>query len=92
MLALEEELIPIVKMSEALGIPDRTVADGKPLAVVLVGMGSRRTGLVFDRLVEQQDIVVKGLGNILRRVEGFSGVTIGGDGRPILILDVASFV
>ena len=88
----EKSLLPLVMMREALDVPGESLHEGRPKTVVVVSVGSRRAGLIFDRLIEQQDIVVKSLGDLLRLVEGFTGVTIGGDGRPILILDVASFV
>ena len=91
-LAREQGVLPLVIMRDALEVAGEKVRDGRPKTVVVVSVGSRRSGLVFDRLLEQQDIVVKGLGDLLRPVEGFTGVTIGGDGRPILILDVTSFV
>jgi two-component system chemotaxis sensor kinase CheA len=91
LLPREEGVLPLVQMEEALEVVRRTGRDDRPKTVVVVGMESKRVGLVFDRLVEQQDIVVKGLGSLLRPVEGFTGVTIGGDGRPVLILDVAGF-
>ncbi len=60
--------------------------------VVVVGFGERRLGLVVDGLQGQQEIVIKSLGDFLGTVQGFSGATIGGDGKVILILDVASLV
>jgi two-component system, chemotaxis family, sensor kinase CheA len=47
-------------------------------------------GLVVDEVFAQQDIVVKPLSGILKSTKGFAGVTLLGDGKPALILDVNS--
>lgn len=49
-------------------------------------------GLVVDELVSEQDIVIKPLAGILKQNKGFAGITILGDGRPALILDVATLI
>ena len=49
-------------------------------------------GLVVDELISKQDIVVKPLKGRLQHVKGFAGITLLGDGRPALILDIATLV
>ncbi|MGB2762503.1 MAG: chemotaxis protein CheA [Minisyncoccales bacterium] len=49
-------------------------------------------GLVVDKLVSEQDIVIKPLTGILKQNKGFAGITILGDGHPALILDVATLI
>jgi two-component system chemotaxis sensor kinase CheA len=51
-----------------------------------------QVGLVVDDVFSKQDIIVKPLKGILKRTKGFSGVTILGDGRPALILDVTTLI
>ena len=64
---------------------DRTFA-------VIVGIAHQRLGLVVDALTGQKEIVIKPLGNYLKKVAGVAGSTIMGDGRVIMILDVAELV
>ena len=56
--------------------------------VVIVTIGSRRVGFVVDRLVGQEEVVIKPLGNMLRGTPGVAGATITGDGGIALILDL----
>ena len=49
-------------------------------------------GLVVDGLVSEQDIVIKPLTGVLKQNKGFAGITILGDGRPALILDVTTLI
>jgi two-component system, chemotaxis family, sensor kinase CheA len=55
-------------------------------------MGERRTGLVMDGMVGQQEIVVKGFDAPAGMLPVFSGATIMGDGVPALILDAGGLV
>ncbi|HEY7479232.1 MAG TPA: chemotaxis protein CheW [Gemmatimonadales bacterium] len=59
----------------------------RPFYVVMTA-GARRRGLLVDRLVGHQDIVVKGLDPALGRPTVVSGTTILGDGGVACILDV----
>lgn len=55
---------------------------------MIVGDGHKRTALLVDELLGQQQVVAKTLGDGLGKVEGVSGGAILGDGRVGLILDV----
>jgi two-component system chemotaxis sensor kinase CheA len=57
---------------------------------VLVGVAEKRYGLVVDKLLGQEDIVIKALGDYLGNMPGIAGGTITGDGRVRLIVDTAS--
>jgi two-component system chemotaxis sensor kinase CheA len=59
---------------------------------VVLFAGPRRRGVLVDRLVGHQDVVVKGLDPTLGRPAVVSGATILGDGRVACILDAAGIV
>ncbi|CCO24068.1 chemotaxis protein CheA [Maridesulfovibrio hydrothermalis] len=85
---LRGEVLGIAELAELLeqpvSDPDREV-----LPVVIIHDNVRRLGLVVDRLLERQEIVIKPLGNYLNGfdLKGVSGATIMGDGSVVLILD-----
>ena len=54
---------------------------------VVISMGNRKRGILVDRLIGHQDVVVKSLDPTLGRPEVVSGTTILGDGRVACILD-----
>ena len=83
---LRGEVLGIVSLSELLGLPCR-MSQQEVLAVVVIQDNERRLGLVVDRLLERQEIVIKPLGSYLGDLKGISGATIMGDGSVILILD-----
>jgi two-component system chemotaxis sensor kinase CheA len=55
-------------------------------------MGERRSGLVVDGMLGQQEIVVKGFDAPQGTLPVFSGATIMGDGVPALILDAGGLL
>ena len=59
------------------------------LNIVVVVANGRQFGLVVDRIDDSQEIVVKPLGKLLHSLNVFAGLTILGDGKVALILDVA---
>jgi two-component system chemotaxis sensor kinase CheA len=49
-------------------------------------------GIVVDRLLGKREIVVRPLADPLAQTPGIAGATELGDGRPVLILDVAGLI
>ncbi len=60
--------------------------------VVLVNVGSRQVGFVVDKLLGQEEVVIKPLGALLHGTKGIAGATITGDGRISLILDIPTLL
>lgn len=82
---LRGEVLGIVELADMLNLPHRELPE--VLSVVVIHDNERRLGLVVDRLLERQEIVIKPLGSYLGDIHGISGATIMGDGGVILILD-----
>jgi two-component system chemotaxis sensor kinase CheA len=49
-------------------------------------------GLIVDRLLGQQEVVIKALDDYLGDTVGVSGATILGDGQVVLIVDTAKIM
>ena len=89
------QTLPICRLSRLFGIeetPRDDVAAHRKQFVVIASIGSRRLGFVVERLVGQQDIVIKALGRSLSSVKGFAGATELGDQRVGLVIDVATLI
>jgi two-component system chemotaxis sensor kinase CheA len=86
-ITLRGEVLGIANLGELLGLPTRSMEEQEMLSVVIIHDNERRLGLVVDRLLERQEIVIKPLGTYLGDIKGISGATIMGDGSVILILD-----
>jgi two-component system chemotaxis sensor kinase CheA len=87
MVLLRGELMPIVRLHRLFDV-DGAVQSPLEGLLMIVGDGSRRTALLVDDLLGQQQVVAKALGDGLGKVAGVSGGAILGDGRVGLILDV----
>lgn len=59
---------------------------------VVAAVADRRVGFIVDRLVGQQDIVIKALGKSLKKARGLAGATELGDQRVGLVLDAAALI
>lgn len=59
---------------------------------VIATVADRRVGFIVDRLVGQQDIVIKALGKSLKKARGLAGATELGDQRVGLVLDAAALI
>ncbi|MFQ5489036.1 MAG: chemotaxis protein CheW, partial [Gammaproteobacteria bacterium] len=60
--------------------------------VVVVNAGARQVGFVVDKLLGQEEVVIKPLGALLHGTKGIAGATITGDGRISLILDIPTLL
>lgn len=89
-MVLRDRVVPLVHMRALLGAADGPLSARRP--VVVLQMGERRTGLVVDGMVGQQEIVVKEFDAPAGMLPVFSGATIMGDGVPALILDAGGLV
>jgi two-component system chemotaxis sensor kinase CheA len=91
---LRGRLLPLVFLSEVLGVPDERPAknsagdETRVFNVVVLLANGEQFGLVVDDVSHAQEIVVKPLGRPLERINCFGGATIMGDGQVALILDV----
>jgi len=57
------------------------------LPIIIVAAGGTRFGLIVDKLMNQQEIVIKPLPSYLAQLPGIGGATIMGDGTIVLVLD-----
>ncbi len=84
---LRGKVIPIIRLDQVLDI-EPGESQPQSLTVVIVQKGDSLAGLVVDRLMGQQEIVIKSLGKYMNNNKIISGATILGDGEVALILDV----
>ena len=89
---LRGSVVPLVRLNKLLGAPSGENISNQTVIAVIVEVGERRTGLVIDSIIGQQELVIKSLGKLGKGGKGFGGASILGDGTVALILDVASLV
>jgi two-component system chemotaxis sensor kinase CheA len=89
-LVVRDHVIPTVHLSDLVSGESRSRSTRQP--TVILEIGERRTALVVDALLGQQDIVVEPF-DAPRGLPPFvGGATILADGMPALILDAAALL
>jgi two-component system chemotaxis sensor kinase CheA len=89
-LVLRDEVLPLMRLRDVVHGAD--AAGDETSDIIVLERGERRLGLLVDELTDQQDIVVKQFDAVRDGLALFSGATILADGRPALIMDVASLL
>lgn len=82
---LDDRVIDLVRLDQALGLAASPASTRLP--VVVMRGGGKPFGVVVDELLGKEEIVIKSLGPLVDGVGPFSGATISGEGRVILLLD-----
>jgi len=84
---IRDRAIPVFYLRNWL-VPGQPVDKKQEAHVVIVAIGTRMMGFVVDKLIGQEEVVIKPLGKMLQGTPGMAGATITGDGTMALILDI----
>lgn len=90
-LKLRDMVLPLIRLEQVFRVQRQNDPDHF-CYVVVIGAADKRVGLVVTRLVGQQEVAIKSLGNYLANVPGIAGSTILGDGRVTLIIDPVGMI
>jgi two-component system chemotaxis sensor kinase CheA len=80
---LRGELLPLVPLREVLG-----VTPGEAGVIVVVQADGQRLGVLVDKVLSSEEIVVTPLSARVKAIGVYSGATVLGDGTVALILDL----
>ncbi len=85
------ECYPVIRLGRWYGLENyqESVEEG---VMLVLEVEERKVCLLVDRLVGQQEIVVKPIPSYIKKVKGLSGCTQLGDGSIALILDAPGLV
>ncbi len=81
----------VVRLDLQLGLPALEPMNGY-FHMVIVKVAGRHVGVVVEEVLGKDEIVIKNLGDYLRRVKLFPGTTIAPDGSLILLIDLNRLV
>lgn len=101
---LRDTVLPLVHLDEAMNLAaqEGSVSDllkqrqvsrrnrvkNDRLFVVVVGQPDRPTGIVVDQLLNQQEMVIKSMGPLMRNIPCIAGGAVLGHGEVVLVLDI----
>ena len=86
-LQLRDQVLPLLR----LGRTSTSQGNGK-IFVLVIAMGERKLGLIVDALEGEEELVIKALGDHTVSTDLVGGASILGDGRVVLILNLAALV
>jgi two-component system chemotaxis sensor kinase CheA len=89
---LRHRLLPLVHLNQVLDLPGPSDAESHDVNIVVVQVGDEQFGLIVSAVYDTEEIVVKPVGQLLKSLSVYQGTTILGDGRVIMILDVAGII
>ena len=81
----------VVRLDLQLALPPLEPLNGY-FHMVIVKVAGRQIGVVVEEVLGKDEIVIKNLGDYLRRVKLFPGTTIASDGSLILLIDLNRLV
>ena len=82
---LDNHALPLVPLASLLELPSGTSGDDG--IYVVLEVGDERFGVQVEGLVDEQEVMLKPLGALLKRVRNVSGVTILGAGEICMVLN-----
>lgn len=87
-LNLRDEVIPLIDLDAVLKNKTTDLILTEKPYVVIVALGNKKLGIMIDKFLGQEEVVIKSLGRYLNNTAGLAGATILGDGHIRLIIDI----
>lgn len=91
-LRLRDQVLTLVRPGRLLGGVAQSSGKRRRLFVVVVSIAGRKFGLIVDKLVGEEELVIKALDDHLVSTDLVSGASILGDGTVVLILNVTAVI
>jgi len=88
---LRDRTLPLIDLAAVLGM-DAARADDSEATLVVAAANGEWGAFRVDRIVERLDLILKPLEGLLAGTPGIVGTTLLGDGRVLLVLDVAEML
>jgi two-component system chemotaxis sensor kinase CheA len=90
-IVLRDRTLPVFELAQILGVSQAT--DTKPEAILVVAAFAGQFGAIrVDRLCERMAVMLEPLAGLLAGTPGIAGTTLLGDGRVLLVLDIAEML
>ncbi|GAA6181246.1 chemotaxis protein CheA [Shimia sp. NS0008-38b] len=91
-LSVNDSMLPIVDLGEALGFRSPLKNFNNQSLLLIEGESGRRSALAVDGIVEQREVVIKGLEQNYQTIPGIAAATILGNGKIALIVDTDQMI
>jgi two-component system, chemotaxis family, sensor kinase CheA len=99
---IDDKIIPVADLAEVLGLHEQKhkgsgkIGTGSPVSdqIYIVVLFSEENHIAFkvDDIAGEQQVLVKGMGKLLRRIRNISGATILGSGKVVPVLNITDLI
>jgi two-component system chemotaxis sensor kinase CheA len=99
---IDEKVLSLSDLGAVLGLPEhKHTGSGKmepgmessnQIRIVVLVSGDHRIAFRVDEVIDEQQVLVKGLGKLLKRVRNISGATILGSGKVVPVLHIPDLI
>ncbi len=88
------KIISLVRLGDVLGIPRKVNPEGTEsfVYILVLTSGDQRMAFVVDKILDEQEVLVKSLGQQLPRIRNITGAAVLGTGEVVLVLNVADLM
>jgi two-component system chemotaxis sensor kinase CheA len=90
-IVVRDRTVPLVDLAQMLGATPAS-DDREDVIVVIATFAGQPCGLQVDAIGERLEVILKPLEGLLAGTPGIAGTTLTGDGRVLLVLDVAELL
>ncbi len=91
-LMVDDAIYPVISLNKLLNLPDYRKTGQTSRAALLVQNNAQVTAVLLDTLTDSLDIVIKTMGHYVKKIPGFMGAAIMGDGTVAPVLDVPALL
>jgi len=92
-ISLNGRTIPLVRLEAVLELPSRAEEDNPDsVPVLILGQAEKLVAFSVDKILNEQEVLLKSLGRQLLRVKNIMGATVLGSGRVVPVLNVSDLI
>jgi len=91
-ISLNGKALPYVHLADILELKHKDKHQSNILPVLILNAGNERIAFGVDQILQEQEVLVKNMGSVLKRVRNIGGATILGTGKVIPILNVSDLL
>jgi two-component system chemotaxis sensor kinase CheA len=87
-----EAAVPLLDLGRFFGMQPGEMARASRRSVVLAGVAEKRVGIVVEKIVSQEELLVRALGPLIATHPGLSGVAELAGGQLALVVDITAAI